>query len=470
MNNRLVSVLFAALAANSVAAESPSILCNRTSAEANGTFFVSYNPHVGQGPQAGQENTSGQTLDVAVGLTLTQNFADDQVEYSLWYDTNGANYKNDSQLGYDVCAVSWSPTPESTQIRGQHGNGTCYDMFSYECITAIEAAAEQYALQFYQSVAGGGSSSSSTASPPTLICGDIATSLNSNLPQECRQYVNSSTSFAPAIPITGEGSAVYAFNCPMTGEQNGTESTYELFQTKHTQYSREAYSAYADYVWPLLAIWMPYSGNSPYTIKNASAGMVCGRITNYTEDSYVPAPLSSSASTSSTVTSTPSASSKSSSSVLSGGAIAGIVVGVVVGVALLVGALAWFLLRRRKSKKAENQIFEKDGEETLHEAPTNESGSPLTTVKTVGSLSEAPDTAIQELPPDADVTWAKTQELNADKEHEVFELPGELHGVDFHGLDVDRRSIVSSLSSPQTERSDETLGGNGARRLSDVEE
>lgn len=209
---------------------------------------------------------------------------------------------------------------------------------------------------------------------------------------------------------------------------------------------------------------MPVStGDSQYAINNSVSGMICGRIDTYTSDSYVPTALKASTNTTTSSTPTPpSSSSSSSSNGLSGGAIAGIVVGIIAFVAILLGFLFFLLRKRRKSKKPEEIIHEKDGE-TLHEAETNESKP---TVKTVGSLSEAPDTAIAELPPDADVTWAKRQELGAGKDHEVFELPGE------EGAVVPPRTSVERdehhyVSSPETAVSSPE---SGTRRLSDVTE
>lgn len=86
-----------------------SILCNKTFADANATGIFSFNPGVAQGPQQDQpDNDSNYALDAAWGVTLWDNVgaSNATLEYTAWYNTNGANYSNNAGLWYDVCVMT----------------------------------------------------------------------------------------------------------------------------------------------------------------------------------------------------------------------------------------------------------------------------------------------------------------------------------------------------------------------------
>lgn len=82
-------------------------LCNSTFADFNATGVFAFNPNVLQGPQAGQNNT-GRTQDSGIAVTIQT--APDTASpsnttsssYTLWWNTNGANYSENTVLGYDV--------------------------------------------------------------------------------------------------------------------------------------------------------------------------------------------------------------------------------------------------------------------------------------------------------------------------------------------------------------------------------
>lgn len=89
--------------------ENPSVLCNKTFADANGTGIFSFNPGVPQGPQAGQPDNGGNFAQEAQwGITLWDNIgaSNATAELSAWYNTNGANYSDNANLWYDVCVVT----------------------------------------------------------------------------------------------------------------------------------------------------------------------------------------------------------------------------------------------------------------------------------------------------------------------------------------------------------------------------
>lgn len=86
----------------------PSLLCNKTFADANGTGIFSFSPGVAQGDQEDQpDNDSNYALDAQWGVTVydTIGTSSSSAELSGWYNTNGANYSDNAGLWYDVCVV-----------------------------------------------------------------------------------------------------------------------------------------------------------------------------------------------------------------------------------------------------------------------------------------------------------------------------------------------------------------------------
>ena len=80
-----------------------STVCNKTFADVNATGIFALNPNVAQGPQSGQpDNNSGSTLDSLVAVTIANpgftNTSNSSSSYSLWFNTNGANYTNVSHM------------------------------------------------------------------------------------------------------------------------------------------------------------------------------------------------------------------------------------------------------------------------------------------------------------------------------------------------------------------------------------
>jgi hypothetical protein len=85
-----------------------STICGKNFNDANATGIFYFNPNVLQGPQAGMQNT-GRTQDSGLAVTVNvppsiDNSSSNSTSssYSLWYNTNGANYTGDFDLGYDV--------------------------------------------------------------------------------------------------------------------------------------------------------------------------------------------------------------------------------------------------------------------------------------------------------------------------------------------------------------------------------
>lgn len=108
---------------------------------------------------------------------------------------------------------------------------------------------------------------------------------------------------------------------------------------------------------------------------------------------------------------------------MSGGAIAGIVVGVVVGIALIAALAAWFLISKRRKARSSAAASEATPAEKGGSDYSSTGAGPPGDVKMNEQTSptEAPDTALSELPPS---TFIRS-ELDTGKGVERFELPPE---------------------------------------------
>ena len=111
------------------------------------------------------------------------------MEWSLWLNTNGANYSNDASLGYDVCMFTIAPISTNTLLRGQTDTGNCLATFDVDCKSALEDAASGYALGLIQNATPEPNSNLSEHSL-SKVCYDVANSLESNFPEQCQKYMN----------------------------------------------------------------------------------------------------------------------------------------------------------------------------------------------------------------------------------------------------------------------------------------
>ncbi|EME87596.1 uncharacterized protein MYCFIDRAFT_212946 [Pseudocercospora fijiensis CIRAD86] len=358
-----------------------STICNKTFADANGTGIINFNPNVAQGPQAGQpDNLSGSTLPSMFAVTVANpgftNPSNDSSSYTLWYNTNGANYSNDYALGYDVCAIAGLSLNYNTQLRGQTDNGSCLSTLDQPCISAIKAFAAQQAAWLTTPSPGPDSNLTNTSLPG--ICRTLATEISNNLPQECSYFFQNSAA-AIGWPLTSYGdsydTALFP-DCTLNGTWNNMLGIFN-------NASEAVYDAWFQAVTPVIAIWMPVASYSnqgaQVTIAETVAELACGHIDTVVDGSYEPPAAPSPTpvaynSTSNSNNSTSNATNATTSSNneddgLSGGAIGGIVVGVVLGIALILG-LAWLWRRQTKRKRkttAELSATEISDEQRRHE-------------------------------------------------------------------------------------------------------
>ncbi|SMQ47055.1 unnamed protein product [Zymoseptoria tritici ST99CH_3D7] len=313
------------------------MLCNETFDAANATGIFARNPNVDQGYQSGQpENTSRKTLPVNFAFTLTQYDNRSRLDASYWFNPRGADYADNFQLDYDVCASALQTVTDEVRYRGQSENGSCYDTFDEQCIDAIKSAAEQYALSLTQY----------PTPPPTSnltwnsigpVCDKIRDLLQDNFPQPCAKFFNGSAIAYLSTPLTGyNSSTIYSSSCSTNASYN--DSYHRIFN-QFVDYSDQAYATLARALIPVVTVWMPIANaERPSSIDYAHAELVCSHITQYTSGSEVPAPLTK-------------PSDRSDASV-SQGAIAGIVIAVVVGVGVIGALTAWCVVMKRRREPA----------------------------------------------------------------------------------------------------------------------
>lgn len=318
------------------------VVCMLTETTQTGSF--SFNPQVDQGQQQDQpDNHSGKSKPLEIVYTVTQNPNDSRIQASTWISTNGANFSDDFQLGYDVCGLSFGPLFDNTIRRGQDDDGSCLQTFDEACVGAIKYAVSNFAVELTLNPTPPPNSNLTSSSLPT-VCNDIGQMLTSALPtiKECKPFFNSSASVGDAIPLTGYNtSGLSSLN---TCKANG--SYYEV-QTFYADYDDANWADYTQGISPILAVWFPIANAArPSTIQYAVTGMICAHITDFKEGSVRPPALPAA---------TP-VNENGGGGGLSGGAIAGIVIGVLVAVALVAGGIAWFLLgKKRKAKKIAQQ-------------------------------------------------------------------------------------------------------------------
>ncbi|KAK4629394.1 hypothetical protein CLAFUW4_08104 [Fulvia fulva] len=343
-------------------------LCNKTFNDANGTGVFSFNPNVPQGPQQGQpENFSGRTQPVSIAVTLqnpgfnSTNSTSTAASYTLWYDTNGANYSDRYALGYDVCALVGFSLNYNTQLRGQSDNGSCLSTLDQPCISAIVSTVQQYATWLTTASPGPDSNLTTTSLPD--VCRDLSHALVENFPKECSYFFQDKLD-GLAYPLTSFGDQYQTgltSNCTMNGTFQNTLSFY-------SNRSQSIYTAWADSVTPVIGVWMPVAdAGAQTTITETVANVFCGHIDDINGRSYQPpdlpqpTPVAYNATTNTTNTNSTMTedTETSDSSGLSGGAIAGIVIGVLTALVIVAGLIYWLMRRRRAQKKPQDVTAEK---------------------------------------------------------------------------------------------------------------
>ncbi|KAH9845437.1 hypothetical protein Tdes44962_MAKER06644 [Teratosphaeria destructans] len=279
-----------------------------------------------------------EALAAGHGLTLSNpgfdssNSPNTSSAYTLWYDTNGANYSDRYALGYDVCALVGLSLNYNTQLRGQSDNGSCTATLDSPCITAIQATVQQYAAWYTTPSQGTPSNLTGTSLPN--VCRLLTHALIENFPNQCSYFFEDKLD-GLAYPLTSYGDQYQTGLIPSC-TLNGTWQNALSFYNNNSQ---SIYDAWVDSVTPVILVWMPIADASFQTsITEVVSDIWCGRITNLSADSYVPPALPSptpvaymtntgSNSTSSNISAvgSMSASGMSSSDAISWGAIAGIV-------------------------------------------------------------------------------------------------------------------------------------------------
>lgn len=140
---------------------------------------------------ANPNSDSGYTRPVELGVTVSTGGANlsNAIQWSLWYNTGGANYSDDFGLGYDVCAFTIGAIATNTLWRSQTDSGNCVATFDRDCVSALESAASGYALGL---ISNGTPPPNSNLTAGSLdhICYDVANAIQSDFPSECKKYMN----------------------------------------------------------------------------------------------------------------------------------------------------------------------------------------------------------------------------------------------------------------------------------------
>ncbi|KAK5173769.1 uncharacterized protein LTR77_002450 [Saxophila tyrrhenica] len=347
-----------------------SLLCNETFSDANVTSISSYSPGV---PEF--SSSSGFARDIHVGATVVE--STDSVQWSLWYNTGGANYSNDDDLGYDVCVFVTNTPDENTYLRGQSDPGDCSSTLNAECNAALTNMANSLALGLISN-ATPPPNSNLTEGSLSRVCYEIGNTIQNNFPDECNVFYNGSA-MVSGSPLSSYGSSVSTGDpCPIVDDS--TNRTFDHILTISGSATRLNYIAFNYVVFPMMITWLPVANVlATQTITTANSVMACLRADDVQPGSdTVPAPAAP----------TPIGSEDDG---LTGGAIAGIVVGVVAGLGIVAGAGWWFW---RRSKKAKLSKLRSSGEDTppAYDAEMKQLPTPLAGVPANAPLAElAPD-------------------------------------------------------------------------------
>lgn len=318
-------------------------LCNQTFADANATGLYYINPGIFQASQADQpENAGGTTLPSAWALTIQNSAgalnADSSLSSTLgaWYSTNGANYSDDLNLGYDVCAIVILSLNDYADLRGQADNGTCLSVLDQSCVTALQTATQQSADWLVGGNIKAKPNITSTSLP--VVCNDIGAELTSNMPTECAPFfVDAPLALGVALTTTNNNYKTFLNeSCTMNG-------TFRNVVNLSANSSLAIYTNVTRLIAPVLTVFMPVANQeATISITRSVTELSCLHINHINEGSYVPP-----------AEPTPTSTSDSSSDALSGGTIAGIVVGVILAILLICGIGFWFWRKRKVPKRGD---------------------------------------------------------------------------------------------------------------------
>ncbi|KAK4896125.1 hypothetical protein LTR27_005982 [Elasticomyces elasticus] len=297
-------------------------ICGGQFADANATGVYSLDPQVETGDA---NSTSGLAANVTWAYTVLENATSEQS--AIWFSTGGANYADDYDLFYDVCAIAVLNTTASTNFNAQRDNGTCYAAFSPECIEALNALASSTAdsLVSEPMYRGGGPMSNLTGTDAfDRVCDGIADALQTSLPKQCERYFTREP-YAVPLALTRNDTGIYNNSCTVN------ETFWGVYSFANDRGSNATYyDQFAQALYPMLTVFLPVASTVRRSNFESVSHMTCIRADHFTQGSRV------------SLVPQPRASSR-----LTKGAIAGIAIGSVVGLAT-VCALCYWLWRLRE--------------------------------------------------------------------------------------------------------------------------
>ncbi|KAK5703698.1 hypothetical protein LTR97_002711 [Elasticomyces elasticus] len=127
--------------------------------------------------------------------TLFENATSEQT--TLWLDIGSANYSDDYRLYYDVCAFAVTNTTQQTDYRGMQDNGTCLSAFDLGCVEAFNKLASSTADSLVTDRFDGGPDTNLTGDALPRVCEDLAMTIESRLPKECKPFYEKTVSVTP---------------------------------------------------------------------------------------------------------------------------------------------------------------------------------------------------------------------------------------------------------------------------------
>jgi hypothetical protein len=164
---------------------------HRTSLTNVQSGIVTLNSNIVQGQQVSGATALASPLSWALTLLQPSNVPANstRTEVSLWASTNGANYSNNFDLGYDACYFFAAPLLLNTIYRGQDDDGTCSSTLDSAWIKDLQAAASKYAFQLVGGLTPGTISNLTTGSLPG-VCASIAAMVTKDFPSSCAVFFN----------------------------------------------------------------------------------------------------------------------------------------------------------------------------------------------------------------------------------------------------------------------------------------
>ncbi|KAK5683564.1 hypothetical protein LTS10_005097 [Elasticomyces elasticus] len=300
-------------------------ICGGQFADANATGVYSLDPQVETGDA---NSTSGLAANVTWAYTVLENATSEQS--AIWFSTGGANYADDYDLFYDVCAVAVLNTTTSTNFNAQHDNGTCYATFDAKCIDALNALASSTAdsLVSEPMYRGGGPMSNLTGTDAfDRVCDGIADALQTNLPKQCERYFTREPYTVP-LALTRNDTGIYNNSCTVN------ETFWGVYSFANDRGSNATYyDQFAQALYPMLTVFLPVASTVRRSNFESVSHMTCIHVDHFSPGSRV------------SLVSQPRASPR-----LTKGAIAGIAIGSVVGLTTMCALCYWLWRRHERAR------------------------------------------------------------------------------------------------------------------------